>query len=588
MKIFFYLYLIFSFKSAFAQTIDCSKWSIKTVETLVFNDLYGKEIEKVEEAVSYCNIKLSSHNRDGDSFVSLAQRMSNHSYREYFCKNKLDPFLCNISYVHNFRHDLEEASKEGNIKKIEELLKKGAHPDGILHDKEVEYQKNLGKTPLFLAIEQGHLEIAKLLISYGARVEIGYRKQGWLGQVGLIRPLDYALRFEKNDFVKMLVKRGASILKKSTFDDSKYPLALAYNENIDVFFFMIENCFDDVDEVEDHLSRFLFYQTNKNEKWFNVVKKLINVNRFDPKFSYNGDNLLTYAIRDDAPIPTIQKLIEIGADINYHSDRINSHYGSPLKVAIDYGRTDIINLLLSYNPNLNVVIKGRYANINLLMHALFRRSNNSLELANLFFNQGVSPDFNNPLGKYFVRYAKNVGPFEIDHFYRNLDRFLDFYMLVSDVQDLYTGRYPLIYRLVWYGNDSSLYYALRLLELGNNQYLESVGNSHAVGDTYGFAYQLINSVGRVGANNEYRSRIIQLLASKSPEVFDYRQGELGIFYGFPKFENNNNLDHYLVLKEIYNTGKLDLNKPVYLLRSKNLARLQNLLYFMPYEIINLD
>ncbi len=166
---------------------------------------------------------------------------------------------------------------------------------------------------------------------------------------------------------------------------------------------MIENSLDDVEEVEGHLSRFLFYQTNKNEKWFNVAKKLIDMNSFDPKFSYNGENLLTYSICDGAPIQTIQKLIEIGADIN-------SHDGSPLKLAIDYGRTEVIKLLLSYNPNLNIVIKTRYGeNINLLMHALFSRSENSLELAKLFLKHGVSPDFNNPLGKYFVRYAKKVG-----------------------------------------------------------------------------------------------------------------------------------------------------------------------------------
>ncbi len=328
---------------------------------------------------------------------------------------------------------------------------------------------------------------------------------------------------------------------------------------------MIENSLDDVEEVEGHLSRFLFYQTNKNEKWFNVAKKLIDMNSFDPKFSYNGENLLTYSICDGAPIQTIQKLIEIGADIN-------SPDGSPLKLAIDYGRTEVIKLLLSYNPNLNIVIKTRYgANINLLMHALFSRSENSLELAKLFLKHGVSPDFNNPLGKYFVRYAKKVGPFEIDKFYRHLDHFLDLYVLVSDVQNLYSGKYPLIYQLVMHGENSSLYFALRLLELGNNQYLESVDNNHAVGDTYSLVYELIRSVGWGGADNEYRSRIIQLLVSKSPDIFNYRQGELGIFYGFPEFENNNNLDHYLVLKEIYNTGKLDLNKPVYLLSSKKLG-----------------
>ena len=573
MKTFFYLCLILSFKNTFAQTLDCSKWSTEIIEILVFNDLYGKEIEKVEEAVSYCDINLLAHNRHGDSFVSLAQRMSNHSYREYFCKNNVDPFLCNISYVYNFRHDLEEASKKGNLKKVEELLKKGAHPDGILHYKELDYQKNLGKTPLFLAIENEHLEVAKLLISYGARVEIGYRKEGGLGQVGLIRPLGFALTSDKDSFVKMLVSRGASIFKSSTFDDRKLPLTLAYEKkNLDIFLFMTKNSLDDVEQVEEGVSKFLFKQTSKNEKWFKVAKKLIDMNRFDPKVSYSGKNLLTHAILHDSPVSIVQKLIDIGADVDYRSKRIdsaNSHEGNPLKVAIYFGRIEIIKLLLSSNPNLDIVMKGHYGNINLLMHAMFNRSEKSLEMVNLLLDHGVTLGCNNTRGSYFVKYARKVNRFAIDKYYRHLDRFLDLYVSVCGAQKLSTVRY--IYDLVKYGNDTSLYFALRLLELGNKQYLEGLYNRHEIGDTNSFAYYLMSSVGRGGADNENRSKIIQFLASNNSDAFNYRQAELGVFHSFPKFENN--LAHYMVLKEIYNTGKLDLNKPVYLGRFGSLGEI---------------
>lgn len=66
----------------------------------------------------------------------------------------------------------------------------------------------LRKTPLFVALTKGGVEMVKLLIEHGANVdgdEAGRRTFGWVGS-----PLCRAVRANQEDMVKVLLQSGAN------------------------------------------------------------------------------------------------------------------------------------------------------------------------------------------------------------------------------------------------------------------------------------------------------------------------------------------------------------------------------------------
>ena len=105
---------------------------------------------------------------------------------------------------------LYNASKEGDINKVKEMIERGA---------DINHGNNLiiGKTPLIVASEFGYLDIVKYLIEQGANVNLGnnYGKT----------PLFYASFEEYLDIVKYLTEHGANVNLGNNHEDT--PLLLA-------------------------------------------------------------------------------------------------------------------------------------------------------------------------------------------------------------------------------------------------------------------------------------------------------------------------------------------------------------------------
>ncbi len=87
---------------------------------------------------------------------------------------------------------LHDAAMRGNVKKINELLKKGV---------EVDSKNDTGSTALHWAAFKGHLDVAKVLIRHGADVNA-------LSDRGST-PLRLATTHEKSEMIILLKNHGA-------------------------------------------------------------------------------------------------------------------------------------------------------------------------------------------------------------------------------------------------------------------------------------------------------------------------------------------------------------------------------------------
>ena len=64
----------------------------------------------------------------------------------------------------NIHRKLYLATQDGDFTRVTQLLKEGAQPEN--------YREYYGGTPLSTAVENGHIDIAKILIEAGANVDI--------------------------------------------------------------------------------------------------------------------------------------------------------------------------------------------------------------------------------------------------------------------------------------------------------------------------------------------------------------------------------------------------------------------------------
>jgi hypothetical protein len=104
--------------------------------------------------------------------------------------------------------DLHSAAYDGDVKRVKELLKKGADPNTQSED---------GDTPLHVAASKGHFDVVKLLLEHGADPNIQ-------DEYGLT-PLHDAASMGHVDVVRLLLEHGADPSIRNR--DGKTPLDLA-------------------------------------------------------------------------------------------------------------------------------------------------------------------------------------------------------------------------------------------------------------------------------------------------------------------------------------------------------------------------
>jgi ankyrin repeat protein len=93
----------------------------------------------------------------------------------------------------NLNSELVKAATSGDRQSVEDLLKAGA---------DVEARDTSGRTPLYLASEQGKLDVVELLLARGADIN---------AITGGTTPLHRACNLPSDEIAKLLIKRGAGV-----------------------------------------------------------------------------------------------------------------------------------------------------------------------------------------------------------------------------------------------------------------------------------------------------------------------------------------------------------------------------------------
>lgn len=135
-----------------------------------------------------------------------------------------------FAFLHKETHEVTSPTElwtavcKERLKVVEALLRAGADPD----------EKSLGSPPLYEAIIQENIDIARLLLSYGANVNArntAIRTQGEASNKWT--PLHYAVYQENKEMVRLLIDYNADINIKDRW--GKKPIYYARkNRNIEI------------------------------------------------------------------------------------------------------------------------------------------------------------------------------------------------------------------------------------------------------------------------------------------------------------------------------------------------------------------
>ncbi len=215
-------------------------------------------------------------------------------------------FLLLLSGSLSLAEPLHDAAKDGDLKKVQELLAQGAY---------VNAQDNQADTPLHSAAAQGHLALVESLLAHGAKVNAESRQH--------LTPLSLAAMQGRAEIVKLLVAHGAKI-KNQTLDEKSDLFQAVQSGNVQV--------------VEMLLAR------GAN----------VNVKR-----EQNGQTPLHVVTN-----PEIAKLLlDHGADVNalyaftFTPFDKDSYLETPLHMVAFGGQKKIVELLLAYKADVNARIQ---------------------------------------------------------------------------------------------------------------------------------------------------------------------------------------------------------------------------------------
>lgn len=232
---------------------------------------------------------------------------------------------------------LHVAAHEGHLDFVRLLLSSGANPNAM--------QEPDGTTPLILAAQNGHSEVCEELYSAGA--SIYYECSGELPT-----PLHAAAYGGSQEIVKWLLSNEINP-DVSSEEDSHSPLALA--------------CF------ENHLS---------------IVKLLIAEGASLDLIAEGGMPLLTLCVlRSNFDI--VETLLQAGASVNYPQ---GEGLYQPLDAAATRGKTDVVQLLLEHNAEVNIIRETEEPEAKYTPLAAALRTG-TIESADLILRFGADPNF---------------------------------------------------------------------------------------------------------------------------------------------------------------------------------------------------
>ncbi len=184
-----------------------------------------------------------------------------------------------------------------------------------------------GKTPLHIAAWHGNVEIGKLLIKNGAKIEAKNSIQE--------TPLHVAAWKGNIDFVKLLVENNADIYSENNINQT--PCELAIDENhIDVVNYFLQNGFKINTEMSNYENMLLFSAAKGK---LDVVKLLEN------KISINYKDMFGRTALHYATINNQVNIVKYLLDKNVNRRIKDVQNKTPLDIAKTKGYVKIIELL---------------------------------------------------------------------------------------------------------------------------------------------------------------------------------------------------------------------------------------------------
>ena len=223
--------------------------------------------------------------------------------------------------------ELHSAAAEGDVKRVRELLEKGADPNA---------RDENGVTPLHLAAYWGRVEIVKLLLEYRA-------DQNAKDKFG-VTPLHRAAYMGHVEVVKLFLKHGTNPNVQNK--DGVTPLyAAAYRGHVDVVALLLKHGANPNAKDKDGMTPLYVAVLNGH---VDVVRLLLE-HGADPNIKdKNGVTPLHVAASGDR-VDIARHLLEHGADPNVRDE----DGMTPLHVAASVGHVDAVRLLLERGADLN-------------------------------------------------------------------------------------------------------------------------------------------------------------------------------------------------------------------------------------------
>jgi ankyrin repeat protein len=250
-------------------------------------------------------------------------------FRQTYLKIIVLFFLIPVFSIKGFSQDIHRAVFEGDIEKVELLLKENP----LL----VNEEDSRGRTPIFTAIIQRNPEMVKLLIDKGALVR--------LGDSNLRAPIHFAGFMNDMSMMALLLENGAVIdtraigaatplIHSSLFD--RYELSQ----------FLIEHGADINIQCNSLTTPLYFASLNSN---FEYLSYLLDAGADVDTPDFLDRTPLYIAVRDGYP-KIVKKLIERGADFLFKDTYLNR---SLLHLAAIQGHREIVEFLIQEGTDIN-------------------------------------------------------------------------------------------------------------------------------------------------------------------------------------------------------------------------------------------